>query len=83
MPSILDAPLTSAALFHSRAGGFPLHLCTYALLDADGNEITDIARVVVIRITALNGERFRLRDPAEIRRFLIAIGRLSDEEVLS
>lgn len=83
MHPTLDAPLTGAALFHSCAGGFPLLLCTYALLDADGNDTPELDQVVVVRITALNGERFRLRDPAEIRRFLIAIGRLSDEEVLS
>lgn len=83
MHPTLDAPLISAALFHSRAGGFPLLLCTYALLDADGNDVPELDQVVVVRITALNGERFRLRDPAEIRRFLIAVGRLSDAEVLS
>lgn len=83
MHTTLDAPPISAALFHSRAGGFPLHLCTYALLDADSNDTADLDQVVVVRITALNGERFRLRDPAEIRRFLIAVGRLSGEEVLS
>jgi hypothetical protein len=83
MHTTLDAPLTGAALFHSRAGGFSLHLCTYALLGADSNETADLDQVVVVRVTALNGERFRLRDSAEIRRFLVAIGRLSDAEVLS
>ncbi len=79
MHTTLDAPLAGAALFHSRAGGFPLLLCTYTLLDTDGNETADLARVVVVRVTALNGERFRLRDPGDIRRFLVAVGRLSDE----
>jgi hypothetical protein len=83
MHTTLDAPLISAALFHSRAGGFPLLLCTYTLLDADSNDTTDLDQVTVIRVTALNGERFRLRDPDDIQRFLIAIGRLSDEEVVS
>lgn len=83
MDPMLDAPLTCAALFHSRAGGFPLHLCTYALLDADGNDAANLSQLVVIRVTALTGERFRLRDPAEIRRFLIAVGRLAGEEALS
>lgn len=79
MHTTLDVPLTGAALFHSRAGGFPLLLCTYALLDADSNETPDLDQVVVIRVTALNGERFRLRDPGDIRRFLAAVGRLPDE----
>lgn len=83
MHPFLDVPPISATLFHSRSGGFPLHLCTYTLLDADSNDTTDLSRLVVIRVTALNGERFRLRDPDEIRRFLIAVGRLSDAEVLS
>ncbi|NWF82106.1 MAG: hypothetical protein HXY37_18980 [Chloroflexi bacterium] len=79
MQAILDAPLTGAALFHSRAGGFPLHLCTYALLDEHSNDTDDLDQIAVIRVTAHNGERFRLRDPAEIRRFLAAVGRISDE----
>lgn len=83
MHPTLDAPLTGAALFHSRSGGFPLLLCTYTLLDVDSNDTADLDQIVVVRITALNGERFRLRDPAEIRRFLAAIGRLSNAEVLS
>ncbi|NTU81195.1 MAG: hypothetical protein HGA45_17740 [Chloroflexales bacterium] len=83
MHTTLDAPPIGAALFHSRVGGFPLLLCTYALLDVDSNDTPELDQVVVVRITALNGERFRLRDPAEIRRFLVAIGRLSDAEVLS
>lgn len=79
MHTMLDALPISAALFHSRAGGFPLHLCTYVLLDADSNETTDLNRVVVIRVMALNGERFRLRDQDDIQRFLAAVGRLPDE----
>lgn len=79
MQAILDAPLTGAALFHSLAGGFPLLLCTYTLLDADSNETADLDQVVVVRVTALNGERFRLRDPGDIQRFLVAVGRLPDE----
>jgi hypothetical protein len=31
--------------------------------------------------TARTGERFRLRDPADIRRFLIAVGRHGSDEV--
>jgi len=81
MHPTLDAPLISGALFHSRAGGFPLLLCSYALLDADGNDTADMDHVVVIRVTALNGERFRLRDANDIQRFLTAVGRLSDEVV--
>lgn len=79
MHTTLDAPLTGAALFHSRCGGFPLHLCTYILLDENGNDTVDRAQVVVVRVTALNGERLRLRDPGDIRRFLAAIGRIPDE----
>ena len=79
MHTTLDAPLIGAALFHSCAGGFPLLLCTYALLDADGNDTPDLDQVVVVRITALNGERFRLRDPDDIQRFLAAVGRIPDE----
>ena len=83
MHTTLDAPLIGTALFHSRAGGFPLLLCTYAVLDTDGNDTADLDRVTVIRVTALNGERFRLRDPGDIRRFLVAVDRLSDEQMLS
>lgn len=79
MHTTLDAPLTGAALFHCRAGGFPLQLCTYTLLEENGNDTADHERPVVIRVTALNGERFRLRDPDDIRRFLAAVGRTSDE----
>ncbi|HMQ32911.1 MAG TPA: hypothetical protein PKD53_19425 [Chloroflexaceae bacterium] len=75
----IEAPLTGAALFHSRCGGFPLLLCSYILLDADSNDTANLDQVVVIRVTALNGERFRLRDHGDIRRFLTAVGRLSDE----
>lgn len=75
----IEAPLTDAALYHSRSGGFPLFLCSYVLLDADSNDTANLDQVVVIRVTALNGERFRLRDPGDIRRFLTAVGRLSDE----
>lgn len=79
MHSLIEVPLTGTALFHSRCGGFPLFLCTYALLDENGNDTTDLDRLVVIRVMALNGERFRLRNPGDIRRFLAAVGRLSDE----
>jgi hypothetical protein len=79
MHTTLDAPLTGAALFHSRAGGFPLLLCSYALLDENSNDTAELDRVVVVRVTALNGERFRLRDPDDIRRFLVAVGRIDDE----
>jgi hypothetical protein len=79
MHTLLDAPLTSVAVFHSRTGSFPLLLCSYVLLDADSNDNADLDQVVVIRVTALNGERFRLRDPGDIRRFLTAVGRLADE----
>jgi len=78
MHSRIEAPLVGAAMFHSRAGGFPLHFCTYALLDADSNDTAEIDHVVVIRVTALNGERVRLRDADDIQRFLVAVGRLSD-----
>lgn len=81
---MLRAPASMAtSLFHSRAGGFPLPLCTYALLDADGNNVSDLDRVIVVRVTALNGERFRLRDREDIRRFLTAVGRLTYEEAPS
>lgn len=79
MHPALDVPLTGVALFHSRSGGFPLHLCTYTLLDENGNDTANRDRLVVIRVTALNGERFRLRDPGDIQRFLAAVGRLPDE----
>lgn len=79
MDTTLDAPLISAAFFHSHSGGFPLAYSTYALLDADGNDTDDLDRVVVVWVTALNGERFRLRDRDDIRRFLAAVGRLTDE----
>ena len=79
MHRLIEAPLTGAALFHCRSGGFPLLLCSYALLDADGNDTGELDRVVLIRVTALNGERFRLRDREEIRRFLATVGRLADE----
>jgi hypothetical protein len=79
MHTTLDAPLTGAALFHSHAGGFPLHLCTYTLLDADSNDTADLDQITVIRVTALNGEPFRLRDPDDIQRFLAAVGRIPDE----
>jgi hypothetical protein len=79
MHPLLDSPLIGAALFHSRVGGFPLLLCTYVLLDADSNATDDLARVTVVTVTALNGERFRLRDPGDIQRFLAAVGRVADE----
>jgi hypothetical protein len=79
MHPLIDAPLTSAALFHSRSGGFPLLLCSYALLDADSNATDDLAHIAVVSVTALNGERFRLRDPGDIQRFLAAVGRVADE----
>jgi hypothetical protein len=79
MHPLIESPIAVAALFHSRADGFPLLLCSYILLDADGNDIAQLDQVVVIRVTALNGERFRLRDPDDIRRFLVAVGRLADE----
>jgi hypothetical protein len=79
MDTLLDAPLIGAALFHSRAGGFPLLHCTYALLDEHSNDTADLDHVVVIRVTALNGERVRLRDPTDIWRFLAAVGRLAGE----
>jgi len=81
MHTTLDAPLIGAPSFHSRAGGFPLFLCTYALLDEHSNDTADLDRIVVVRVTGLNGERFRLRDPDDIRRFLAAIGRLCGAEV--
>ncbi len=77
MHTTLDVPLIGA-LFHSRAGGFPLLHCTYALLDANGNDTADLCQVAVVRVTALNGERFRLRDRADIQRLLVAVGRLAD-----
>lgn len=79
MLTTLDTPLTGTAFFHSRAGGFPLFLCSYALLDADGNSAADLDYIAVVQVTALNGERFRLRDRDDIRRFLAAVGRLADE----
>jgi len=82
MHTFVETPAISATLFHSRCGGFPLLHCTYALLDANSNDTADLDHVVVIRVTALNGERFRLRDPDDIRRFLAAVGRLTDEVAL-
>lgn len=82
MHPTIEAPATGAALFHSRAGGFPLFLCTYALLDENSNDTPDLHRIVVVRVTALNGERFRLRDSGDIRRFLAAVGH-SNDQVLS
>jgi hypothetical protein len=79
MHPLLDSPPVGAALFHSRVGGFPLLLCTYVLLDADSNATDDLTRVAVVSVTALNGERFRLRDPGDIHRFLAAVGRSPDE----
>ncbi len=79
MHPLIEAPIVGAALFHSRAGGFPLLLCSYVLLDADSNDTAELDQVAVIRVTALNGERFRLRDPSDIRRFLQAVNRLADE----
>jgi hypothetical protein len=79
MHSLTEAPIVGVALFHSRSGGFPLHLCTYTLLDENGNDTADPERLVVIRVTALNGERFRLRDPDDIQRFLAAVGRVPEE----
>lgn len=79
MHPFTDAPLVGAALFRCRTGGFPLLLCTYVLLDADGNDTDDFDRIAVVRVTALNGERFRLRDCDDIQRFLAAVGRLANE----
>jgi hypothetical protein len=79
MHPLIELPITSAVLFHSRAGGFPLLLCSYVLLDANSNDTAELDQLVVVRVTALNGERFRLRDPGDIRRFLQAVGRLADE----
>jgi len=81
MDTLLDVPLIDTALFQSHAGGFPLLLCSYALLDEQSNDTADLDHVVVIRVTALNGERFRLRDPDDIRRFLVAVGRHCCDEV--
>ena len=55
MHTTLDAPIVSAALFHSRCGGFPLLLCSYTLLDENSNDTAEFDRVVVVRVTALNG----------------------------
>lgn len=79
MHSLIETPAAGATLFHSRSGGFPLLLCSYILLDADSNDTAQLDQVVVIRVTALNGERFRLRDPGDIRRFLHSVGRLANE----
>jgi hypothetical protein len=79
MHPLIEAPIAGAALFRSRSGGFPLYLYSYILLDADSNYTADLDQVVVIRVTGLNGERFRLRTPDDIRRFLQAVSRLADE----
>ena len=79
MHALIEVPLVGTARFHSRAGGFPLLLCSYALLDEHSNDTADLDRVVVVRVTALNGERFRLRDPGDIHRFLAAVGRCETE----
>jgi hypothetical protein len=82
METLLAPASVAHTLFHSRAGGFPLPF-SYVLLDADGNDVRALDRVIVVRVTALNGERFRLRDHKDIRRFLTAVGRLRREEVPS
>jgi hypothetical protein len=87
MHPLIEAPVNGAALFHSRSGGFPLLLCSYVLLDSDSNDAAGLDQVAVERVMALNGGsqdeakplRFRLRDPGDIRRFLVAVGRLADE----
>jgi hypothetical protein len=79
MYPLIEVPITSSALFHSRSGGFSLLLCSYVLLDSNSNDTAELDQVVVIRVTALNGERFRLRDPDDIHRFLQAVGRLAGE----
>lgn len=77
---LLAPDSVATSLFHSHAGGFPLPLCTYVLLDADGNNVGNLDQVVVVRVTALNGEHFRLRDREDIHRFLTAVGRPTYEE---
>jgi hypothetical protein len=74
-----ETTFTSDTRFHCRAGGFPLHCCTYVLLDANGNDTADRKQLAVLRVTAMTGERFRLRDPSDIQRFFAAVGRLTDE----
>lgn len=71
-----DALTGAAALFHCCSGGFSLLLCTYVLIDANSNDTHDLDQVVAVRVTALNGVRFCLRAPDDIRRFLAAVGRL-------
>lgn len=83
MATLRPIPRVVSPLFHSRCGGFPLRHCSYALLDAAGVETPDPAQVATVRVTASNGERFRLRDPGDIRRFLAAVGRCADVEVAS
>jgi hypothetical protein len=41
----------------------------------------DPEQIAVLRFTAMHGERFRLRDPADIQRFLATVGRLTGEVV--
>ena len=79
MHALAYVPTTGTALFHSRYGGFPLLLCSYVLLDADGNNTADLDAIVVVCVTAINGERFRLRDPDDIQGFLAAVERFVTE----
>jgi hypothetical protein len=81
MHPFIEVPITGDTRFHCRAGGFSLHCCTYVLIDANGNDTADLEQLAVLRVTAINGERFRLRDPADIQRFLAAVGRRTDEVV--
>ena len=81
MHSLIDPPHERLAFFHSRTGGFSLHLCSYTLLDADCNDTGDLHRVAVVRVTAYSGERHYLRDRSDIRRFLVAVGRIDEVEL--
>jgi hypothetical protein len=49
MHSFIETPIMSDTLFHCRAGGFPLHRCTYVLLDANGNDPPTPKRHAAIR----------------------------------
>lgn len=74
------AQATVVPMFHTQCGaGFPLDFCTYAMLDGDCNPTGNLAQTRSITITAINGVHIRLRDPDDIRHFLIRIGRLADD----
>ena len=80
-----SAPLAlPATYFHAWPGlGFPLVGCSYHLIDGDGNPCATACTATIVRVVAANGDRFVLRELADMRRFLAAVGRLACEGVAS